>query len=63
MEPPPKPSGRPKLKQPHVKICGYVTLAFAREIAAEAAWRGVSIGDLIVEAFSTRTSKTWKDEA
>ena len=50
-QPRPKRPGRPRLKEAHVKICGYVTLAISREIAAEAAFRGVSIGDLITEAF------------
>lgn len=58
---PPKKPGRPTLKEPHVKICGYVPEALAREIAGEAGFRGVTIGDLIGEAFRSRTGKTWKD--
>ena len=58
---PPKKPGRPALKTPHVRICGYVPFDFAREVASEAAFRGISMGDLIVEAFSARTKKTWKD--
>lgn len=59
----PNPRGRPRLTAPHVKICGYVALDFAKELAVEAAYRGITIGDLITEAFSNRTRKTWKDGA